>query len=208
MLFATALFGILSYHRMHAQPLMKTVWPWVLARAAGLAAYAVLTDLVLLGLLMSHPVWKRHLSKRLFVWHGALAVGVFALVAVHGIAMVLDRYAGVSWQALIVPGLSRHRPLPVALGVLGAEALTLMAVSAHLAKNLGRRKWMTLHRWAVLTWALILGHSLWSGTDSRGLIVFYDASAVAVGLAALLRYGMDKSAAARTQPPAAGRQQI
>lgn len=190
-----AVLGVLSYHWVHAQPLLKTVWPWVLARAAGLAGYGVLTALVILGLGMSHPVWKRYLSRRFFFWHRTLALGVFALVAIHGIALVLDRYAGVSWAALVVPGLTRYRPIPVAFGVIGAELLGVMAISAHLARNWGRIKWMTLHRWALMTWLLVIGHSLWSGSDSRVLMAFYYVTAALVGVAVLLRYGMERVAA-------------
>lgn len=188
-----AVLGFLSYHWIHSQPLLTTVWPWVLARAAGLAAFALLTVLVILGLGMSHPAWKRLLSRRFFAWHRALALGVFVLVAIHGISLVLDRYAGVGWAALVVPGLTRYRPIPVAFGVVAAELLALMAVSAHLAKNWGRLKWMTLHRWAAVTWVLVLGHSIWSGTDSQALSEFYYATAIMVGVASLLRYGMAKA---------------
>ena len=191
-----AALGILSYHWIHSQALLRSVWPWVLARAAGLAGYGLLTVLVVLGLGMSHPVWKRHLSRRFFTWHRAMALGVFVLVAIHGVSLVLDRYAGVGWWALIIPGLTRYRPLAVSVGVLGAELLCVLAVTAHMSKNWGRIKWITMHRWAVVTWAMVLAHGLWSGTDSRILADFYYVTGALVGMAALVRYAMEKSAGA------------
>ena len=56
---------------------------WLAARATGLTAYVLLTILVVLGLVLSHPVnqstWK--LSKRLFPWHENLFVFVVAFLA-------------------------------------------------------------------------------------------------------------------------------
>lgn len=182
--------GIASYRWLSAEPLMKTIWPWVLARGAGLAAYGLLTTMVMLGEIMSHPGWRRSFSKRLFGWHRMLALAVFVLVAIHGIALVMDRYAGVNWVALFVPGLSHYRPWAVGIGVLGAEVMVLMAVTAHLAQNVGRIKWMTLHRWALVTWILVLAHSLWSGTDTKSLFSLYEGSLALVALTAVLRYGI------------------
>ena len=186
--------GLTAYRWMRLHPALHAVWPWVLARAAGLGAYGLLTVLVLLGIGMSHPRWKRGLARPLYGWHRSLALGVFALIALHGTALALDPYAKIPWLGLMIPGLAHYRPLAVGFGVLSAEGLLLIAVTAHGAQNWGRLKWMTIHRAALVTWGLALFHSLWSGTDTRSLAVLYEVSAVIVGLATLWRYGTERAA--------------
>src|SRR6476659_6209623 len=70
---------------------------WLAARAAGIAAFLLLTVQVALGLVLSHPTnkstWK--LSKRIFPWHEHLCVFVVAFLMVHIVSLVFDPYAGV-----------------------------------------------------------------------------------------------------------------
>jgi len=188
------ILGYTGYRWIVMHPTLHTVWPWILARAAGTGAYGLLTAVVLMGIGMSHPRWKRFLSRPFYVWHRALVLGVFALIAVHGTALGLDAYAQVTWLGLIIPGLTHYRPVAVGIGILSAEGMLFMAITAHLAHNWGRLKWMTLHRGALVTWGLALFHGLWSGTDTRSLAVFYEVTTVLVGLAALLRYGTERTA--------------
>ena len=79
---------------------------WMAARAAGITAYLILTFIVAIGLILSHPVnkstWK--LSKRLFPWHENLLVFVIAFVIAHIVSLILDPYAGVGIVGSLVPG--------------------------------------------------------------------------------------------------------
>ena len=184
--------GILGYQWITANPALHAVWPWILARATGLGAYGLLTVVVLLGMGISHPRWKRVLAKYAFGWHRTLTLGVFALIAIHGTALALDPYAHVSWPGLVIPGLSHYRPLAVGLGVVSAEGLLFIAVTAHLGQNWGRIKWITWHRGTLVMWTMTMFHSLWSGTDTRWMALFYEATTVLVGCVALLRYGTDR----------------
>ena len=91
---------------------------WLAARAAGFTAYLILTFIVAVGLVLSHPVnkstWK--LSKHIFPWHENLFVFALAFTVVHVISIVLDPYAGVGLLGAVIPGLSTFRSVPVAIG--------------------------------------------------------------------------------------------
>jgi len=111
---------------------------WLVARASGLTAYLILTVVVALGLILSHPVnqstWK--LSKRLFPWHENLLVFVLAFTGAHVVSLVLDPYAGVGIGGAIVPGLSEYRSVPVALGNFALYATLVVALTARYTKSL------------------------------------------------------------------------
>jgi sulfoxide reductase heme-binding subunit YedZ len=184
--------GILSYRLLAGTPGLYGVGPWVVARAAGIGAYGLLTVLVLLGLGMSHPSVQRLLNRAFFPYHQMLALGVLALVAVHGAALAWDRYAGVGWAGLVVPGISGYRPGPVALGVVAAEAMVWIAATAHLTYNMRRLRWITVHRLALVVFALVWAHGVWAGTDSVPLADFYRVTGLAVGMAAAWRYGVER----------------
>lgn len=169
---------------------------WLAGRATGIVAYLLLTALVALGLVLSHPTnqatWK--LSKRLFPWHENLFVFVVAFLAAHVVSLVLDPYAGVGVGGALVPGLSSYRSAPVALGTLGLYAAFASGISARWTKLLPAGLWLRLHRFALVAWVLGWLHGLTAGTDAVPLLAMYVASGgLVVGVGAY-RYWVSKRA--------------
>ena len=146
---------------------MKDPTFWLLARASGLTAYVLLTMSVLAGLTVKTRPFGRALkaatatdAHRFLSW---LALGAIAL---HGIALTLDKTVRISFAALLVPGLAGYRPLATALGVLAAELAALVIVSFPLRKRIGARTWRRLH-WATYgVFAAATVHGLAAGTDT------------------------------------------
>ena len=167
---------------------------WLAARATGLTAYVLLTILVVLGLVLSHPVnqstWK--LSKRLFPWHENLFVFVVAFLAAHIVSLVLDPYAGVGIAGTFVPGLSSYRSVPVALGSLGMYALLLTGLTARYTRALPSGWWLKLHRLSFGVFALAWTHGILAGTDSDAFRPLYVVTGMAVLGAAAYRYWVGK----------------
>ena len=163
---------------------------WLAARATGITAYLVLTVVVALGLILSHPVnqstWK--LSKRLFPWHENLFIFVTAFVAVHVVALVLDPYAGLGVAGAIVPGLSTYRTVPVALGNVALYALLISALTARYTKLLPSGVWLKLHRGSLLIWAVGWAHGILAGTDTSPLAPLYVGTGLVMVGAAAYRY--------------------
>lgn len=169
---------------------------WLAGRATGIVAYLLLTALVGLGLVLSHPTnqstWK--LSRRIFPWHESLFVFVVAFLAVHVVSLVLDPYAGVGVGGALVPGLSEYRSAPVALGTLGLYATLVAGVSARWTRLLPAGLWLRLHRLALVAWILGWLHGLTAGTDALPLLGLYVGSGAVVLAAGAYRYWVSKKA--------------
>lgn len=169
---------------------------WLAGRATGIVSYLLLTLLVTLGLVLSHPTnqstWK--LSKRLFPWHENLFVFVVAFLAAHVVSLVLDPYAGVGIQGALVPGLSEYRSAPVALGTLGLYAALVAGISARWTRLLPAGLWLKLHRFALVAWAMGWLHGLTAGTDALPLLGMYVTTGVVVLGAGAYRYWVSKRA--------------
>jgi sulfoxide reductase heme-binding subunit YedZ len=140
---------------------------WFLARASGIAAYALLTLSVVAGLVVKSKPFGPALRQPTAVdAHRFLALLGLGFLAVHGIALVVDETVEVSLAALVVPGLAPYRPLATALGVLAGNLMLLVYVSFALRKRIGQRNWRRLH-WATYgIFAAATAHGLLAGTDS------------------------------------------
>lgn len=184
-------------------PVGQTFWvrmlPWVIARAAGLAAFVLLTAVTILGVLLTHPQnlteWK--FSKIMIVWHRYLTVLTAALLALHVVAIILDSYAKVGLMGALVPGQSGYRALPVALGTLTLYGFAVLAVTASHPKWLGGSRWLTIHRFAIGVFALGWLHGVLAGTDAPSLTLLYVLSGLAVLLAYAGRWWAERGLATR-----------
>jgi len=140
---------------------------WYAARAGGLLAYLLLSASVCLGLLLSGKAklrrWPRFALEDVHRFLGILA-GVF--VAIHGGALLLDRFVPFSLSQLLVPGTASYRPLAVGFGVVAAELLVALAVSNHYRRRIPHHVWRRLHVLNLAVWALALTHGLTAGTDA------------------------------------------
>ena len=175
------------------RPRCGSGWP---GRATGITTYLLLTGLVGLGLILSHPTnqstWK--LSRRLFPWHENLFVFVVAFLAAHVVSIILDPWAGVGIAGSFVPGLSAYRTAPVALGTLGLYAALVSGVTGRWTKLLPPGLWLKLHRFALVAWVLSWMHGLLAGTDSPPLLPMYLATGLLVVGAGAYRYWVSRKA--------------
>ena len=80
---------------------------WLVARAAGLTAFGLISASVVVGLLLGMRVrtrtWPRALTTEL---HRQLTLIALAFVGLHLLALWLDPMAGLRWSEMLVPGLS------------------------------------------------------------------------------------------------------
>src|SRR5437868_14998963 len=103
---------------------------WYAARAAGIAAYLLLSFGVLLGLTMagrkSLRRWPKFAIEDVQRFVGLL-VGTFVII--HVVTIAIEAWLPFSMGSIVVPLLSRYRPIWVALGVVAAEVLLAVAVT-------------------------------------------------------------------------------
>ncbi len=142
---------------------------WLLARAAGLVAFAVLTLSVWLGLAMSTRIVAPRYRGRLLGWHRTLAWTGLSLVALHVGALLADPTLHFGPAAVLVPFASSWRPAAVAAGVVAGWLSLALAASFRMRRLIGQRGWRRLHYASFLAFVLALCHALASGTDLAGL---------------------------------------
>lgn len=163
---------------------------WILARASGLLAYALLTASVLAGIVLKARPFGRALRPAgVTDLHRFLALLGLAALALHGVTLVLDDAVEIAPTALVVPGLVPYRPLWTALGVLAGELMLLVYASFSLRKRIGNRAWRRLHWLTYVVFALATVHGLAAGSDSHELwaLIVYGGAAGAVLAAAAWR---------------------
>jgi sulfoxide reductase heme-binding subunit YedZ len=139
---------------------------WLIARAAGMTAYALLTLAVLAGLVLKSRPSRRLRAASVTDLHKTLALTSIGALALHGTALVLDSTVKVTLAALVVPGLVTYRPAAVAAGVIGGWLLVLVTASFWARKRIGVRNWRRLHWATYALFAVATFHGITAGTDS------------------------------------------
>jgi sulfoxide reductase heme-binding subunit YedZ len=140
---------------------------WILARASGLTAYALITVSVLAGIVLkSRPFGTRVKPAAITDVHRFLALLALAAVAVHGAALVFDSTVRIDLLGLVVPGRISYRPIWTGAGIVGAELALLIYVSFSVRKIIRVKNWRRLHWLTYGVFVAITAHGLLGGSDS------------------------------------------
>lgn len=193
---ALVALGITDQVLPATDPRTLDVRPWVAARALGVTAYLLLALDVTLGLLLSHPrmtAWRK--TRQVFPWHELTTVFLGAFLALHIALLAADRFAGVGWIGVLVPGMATYRPPAIAAGSVAMYALVVTAVTAKWARLLPSGWWLRIHRFTVVAFLLAWAHAVLAGTDGRALTPLYLATGAAV-----LALGVTRWWTARVRP--------
>ena len=188
---------------------MSTSLPlaWMIARAAGLVAFGLLTLSVWLGLAMSTRLLGPKRQKRLLGLHRTLVWTGLTMIVFHVGALMLDPVMHFSALGALVPFASPYKPVAVAAGVVAGWLSLTLAASFRMRKWIGQKGWRRLHYASFGAFALALGHALTTGTDLRGLggPVLALLAAGPVLWLTFYRLLMPQSAVRRPSAPAAAR---
>jgi sulfoxide reductase heme-binding subunit YedZ len=164
---------------------------WYVARAAGIAAYLMLSFVVVLGLTMARKTtlkrWPQFAIEDVHRFAGLL-VGTF--VTIHIVTIAIDSWLPFSIGSILVPLLSRYRRLWVALGVVAAELLLALAATNHYRDRLSHRFWRRAHYLNFVVWSAATLHGIGSGTDRSApwLLALYALATASVGTAIAWRF--------------------
>lgn len=153
---------------------------WLISRASALIAYAVLTAIVVLGIMISHPrnkdTWR--LGRHLLPWHQTLLPFFFGLIAIHVGLTGLDHKSGLTWSQLPLPIYAKYHPVAMTFGTLALYLLILVSVTAGLRRF--TRVWLPIHRIAWVTWAMTTIHGFFGGSDTSQFLSLYASCAALV----------------------------
>ncbi|HYB15952.1 MAG TPA: ferric reductase-like transmembrane domain-containing protein [Streptosporangiaceae bacterium] len=180
---------------------------WFVSRGSGLVLLVLLSAIVVLGA-ATRAGWAPRRWPRFAVaeLHRTLSLFAVALLALHVLTALLDRYVTIGWAATVIPFASPYRRLAVGLGTLAADIGAAVLLTSVLRSRLGYRWWRAVHWLAYLAWPAAFVHALTAGNDLRGgwAAVIGWGSAVVVTVAALPRPGTVRYRTAA--PPPAGAQ--
>jgi hypothetical protein len=133
---------------------------WIVARAAGLVAFGLLTLSVWLGLAM---------STRILGWHKTLVWTGLSMLGLHVGAVLFDPVLHFGLASATVPFAASWRPAAIAAGVVAGWLSLMLAVSFRLRRWIGQRGWRRLHYASFAAFGLALAHAVTAGTDLVGI---------------------------------------
>jgi sulfoxide reductase heme-binding subunit YedZ len=173
---------------------------WYLARAAGFGTLIVATITVVLGALASSRDARgagnrdQHILRQLA--HRSAGVVTLAMLGLHVVLLVTDRYVDLSLPGVLVPFTAGYRAFAVGLGTLTMYGLLVVALTGAVRGRLagssaGARGWRAVHGAAYLVWLLAMGHGILAGTDTgtSWAWLLYGPCALAVLVAGWTRLG-------------------
>lgn len=178
---------------------------WLLARASGIVAYVALTLAVVAGLTLRTRLLGKAVSPGVVTAaHRTISlVGLWSM-ALHVVLIALDTTVDIPLVAVVVPGLSGHRPLATGLGVVAMELWLLVHLSFRMRSRIGAKRWRALHMASFPLWVIAAAHGILSGSDTslpwaQGL---YSWSIALVAFLVVVRAGSSKAARAKRPAPA------
>ncbi len=159
---------------------------WILARVAGLTAFAALAISLLTGAALRTAVLDWLGSNRAIrSVHEYTAVLWIPLGLVHVTAILLDRTARVALVDVLVPFRVPYGTLAIGLGSLTLWLFALVAVTGWLKRRLPAGIWQWVHRLSYLAFALLFLHAVLGGTDFSDPLVSALTWSVAFALATI-----------------------
>jgi DMSO/TMAO reductase YedYZ heme-binding membrane subunit len=162
-----------------------------LSSYCGLAAMTLLTLNILVGLVMSvkyNPVrnWP-HRRINTFKIHNWTAYIALATVPIHPVIILFSSTAKFTLVDILYPVNAPRQPWIDVLGALALYTLAFVVVTSYFRRELGRKKWKTLHFTAYGTAALFYVHGILTDPNLKDSpIDFLDAEKVYVELCTLL----------------------
>jgi len=100
------------------------------------------------------------------VLHEALALATLSAIAVHGAALLGDRFLHPSLLDISIPFTGAYRPLWTGIGIVGGWGLAGLGLSYYARHSIGQSRWRTLHRLTGLFWLLGIAHAIGAGSDA------------------------------------------
>jgi len=142
------------------------VFLWLLARVAGLTAFAALSMALLSGLALRTGVLDWVGSNRVLrSVHEYTTVLWMPLGALHVLALLLDGTARIRVIDLVVPFLVPYGTLAIGLGTIAAEVFVVVAVTGYLKRRIHGQAWQWVHRLSYVAFGLLFLHGLLGGSD-------------------------------------------
>jgi predicted ferric reductase len=175
---------------------------WYASRASGVVALALLTVVVVFGILVNRrgrlPGLPRFATSAL---HRNMSLLAVAFLAAHVITAITDPYVTIGIAAVVVPSASAYKAFWIGLGAVSLDIMIALIVTSLARARIGRRTWRAVHWLGYACWPIALVHSIGSSNDMRsgGLLAMAVICAAAVLGAASWRAASAISAPGRAE---------
>jgi methionine sulfoxide reductase heme-binding subunit len=160
---------------------------WYAARAAGIAAWVVLSAVVAFGLALAGRAGRPHQPRSAVTdvhRFGGILAGVF--VVTHIVTIAIDAWLPFSLSELLIPFTARYRPLFTGLGVMAAELMLAIGITNRLRRTIPYAVWRRVHYLTLVVWMLATVHLLGAGTDRSAPWLYVPVAITAGGILGLL----------------------
>jgi predicted ferric reductase len=145
-------------------------WTWLAIRGSGLTAWALLTAVVVWGLLLRTRLLGRFAAPAklldLHRWLGALAL---AFLGAHLALLMIDPAVKFTLTQILIPGTAPWQTTAVGLGTIAFWVMIPVAVVGRLRHRMGKagNVWFKRsHLIAYAAWPLATAHYVLAGTDA------------------------------------------
>ena len=145
-------------------------WTWLAIRGTGITAWALLTAVVVWGLLLKTRLLGNSVTPvTLLTMHRWLGAVALTFLVAHMALLLVDPFISFNVAQILIPGLAPWQPFAVALGTLALWAMIPVAVVARLRTRLGKSGAVAFkrsHLIAYAAWPLATAHYVLAGTDA------------------------------------------
>ena len=161
---------------------------WYATRAFGLVSMALLTAVMVLGLLVAGHRPARSRSSYVHTGlHRSLSLLAVVFVALHVLTSVADSYVTIRWVDAFVPFGAGYRPFWLGLGAVTLDLMIALTVTSLLRAHLRPGVWRATHWLAYACWPIALVHGVGAGTDTTVALVLAFGCVIAVAIPAARR---------------------
>ena len=123
---------------------------WLAARSAGIVAFLLIAASVMLGLFLASNLSRRPgrpgLKRDLVTVHQQMTLTALALIAVHGLCLLGDKWLKPGVVGIAVPFTISYRPLWVGMGIIGGYLAATLGLTYYARRRIGARRWRQMHR--------------------------------------------------------------
>ncbi|TWE09258.1 ferric reductase-like transmembrane domain-containing protein [Rudaeicoccus suwonensis] len=139
---------------------------WNVSRATGLVGVALMTAVVILGVVLSGS--RRRTTQTgatIQAVHRSLALGMITFLVVHIATAILDTYVHIGLLAAVVPFASGYDRLTVGLGTIGFDLLAALIVTSLARHRISEHVWRFVHRASFAMWPVTIWHGIAMSSD-------------------------------------------
>lgn len=164
---------------------------WFASRATGIASIALLTAVLVLGLVTAGrrgPGTARGAGTSAVVMglHRTLALGSVAFLVAHIGTAIAETYVNIDLISAVVPFTSGYETAWVGLGSIAVDLAVAVLATSLLRHRLPERLWRAVHVLAFAAWPLAVVHGFLLGTADQPLL---RETTLACGLIGVLAMG-------------------